>query len=369
MRSRKKSLGFISTVVLLFNIMAIVALLLSYLAPIVKPQTFWPIAFLGIGYPVILTVNILFILFWLIKKPKLALLSLISIIVGWGALSKNIGVGRAASPHPDDDTSAIRIMSYNVQMFQGLKEDAAHRREETVAIIDSVSPDVLCVQEFYTRAKGLSDMKQLFERKLDLQYSYFIPAAENEYDAYGIAIFSKYPIIDSGILNVNKHERIVNRIVYADINKSGKNFRVYNVHLQSIGFDQQDYDYIKQGPGASQADVESTKRIGRRLKRAYLKRNEQVDILYSHTQTVSIPYVVAGDFNDTPLSYSVNRLSSGMTNAFVEKGEGLGVTYNGAFPNFQIDYILASQEFKVKNFQIVPHKLSDHFPIWSDLQL
>lgn len=369
MRSRKKSLGFLSTVILLFNILAVVALLLSYLAPIVKPQTFWPIAFLGIAYPVILGLNLLFVFFWLLKKPKIALLSVFAIGIGWGALSKNIGIGRAAKHEGEMDTSAIRIMSYNVQMFQGLKEDAANSRKETVNMIDSIAPDVLCVQEFYTRAKGPSDMKQLFDDKLNFQYSYFIPAAENDYDAYGIAIFSKYPIVNSGSLNVNQHERIVNRIVYADINKSGKNFRIYNVHLQSIGFDQQDYDYIKQGPGASQDDVESTKRIGRRLKHAYLKRNEQVDILYSHMKTASIPYVVAGDFNDTPLSYSVNKLASDMNNAFVEKGRGLGVTYNGAFPNFQIDYIMASQEFQVQNFHIVAKKLSDHYPIWSDLRL
>lgn len=369
MRFRKKSLGFISKVVLILNILAVIALLLSYLAPVVKPQTLWPIAFLGISYPVILVINILFVVFWALKKPRFALVSLIAIVVGWNALSKNIGVGRSVSAQTVSDTSVIRVMSYNVQMFQGLKEDAAQNRNETVELIESVSPDVLCVQEFYTRTKGASDMKELFDRKLSFRYSYFIPAAENDYDAYGIAIFSKYPIVDSGSLNVNKHERIVNRIVYADINKSGKNFRIYNVHLQSIGFDRQDYEYIKQGPGTSQADVESTKRIGRRLKHAYLKRNEQVDILYSHIQTAPIPYIIAGDFNDTPLSYSVNKLASDMNNAFVEKGKGLGVTYNGTFPNFQIDYILASQDFEVKNFQIVPKKLSDHYPIWSDLQL
>lgn len=369
MRSRKKSLGFISAVILVFNALAIIVLFLSYLAPSVKPQMFWPIAFMGIGYPVILMVNILFIVFWLLKNPKYALLSMIAIVIGWSALSKNIGIGRSVNVQTDIDTSAIRIMSYNVQMFQGLKEDAVEKRDETIELIQSVSPDILCVQEFYTRTKGASDMRELFLKKLNLRYSYFIPAAQNEYDAYGIAIFSKYPIVDSGSLNINKNERIVNRIVYADINKSGKNFRIYNVHLASIGFDQQDYEYIKQGPGTTSEDVESTKRIGRRLKQAYFKRSEQAEILHSHAQTAPLPYIIAGDFNDTPLSYSVNRLASDMHNAFVEKGAGLGVTYNGAFPNFQIDYILASPDFEVKSFQIVPKKLSDHYPIWSDLQL
>ncbi|HAT92445.1 MAG TPA: endonuclease, partial [Sphingobacterium sp.] len=38
-------------------------------------------------------------------------------------------------------------------------------------------------------------------------------------------------------------------------------------------------------------------------------------------------------------------------------------------PIFQIDYIFASQKFQVMNYQIVKQKLSDHYPVWSDLRL
>jgi len=365
----RKSLGFVSKFILVINMIAVAFLLLSYLAPIVEPQIFWPIAFMGIAYPIFLAINILFVLFWLFRKPPMALISLIAIAIGWNSINKNFGFNKDNAISQHTDTAAIRVMSYNIQMFNNSDEKDVDNRKEILRVIKEVSPDVICIQEFYTRNRGEKDMKKHFAEELGLKFSFFTPVAKNDYDAYGIAIFSKYPIENSGALDINLNERIVNRIVYSDIKKAGKSFRVYNVHLQSVGFQQEDYDFIKQDAATGNMDVKSTKRIGRRLKAAYLKRNSQVDLLYSHIQLAKIPFIVAGDFNDTPLSYSVNKLSSEMRNAFVEKGKGWGITYNGAFPNFQIDYILASKQFQVQNFQIVQEKFSDHYPIWSDLYL
>jgi len=81
------------------------------------------------------------------------------------------------------------------------------------------------------------------------------------------------------------------------------------------------------------------------------------------------PYIVMGDFNDTPMSYSVNLVSKGLHNAFKERGAGWGVTHYEIFPIFQIDYILASPNFDILSYHIVKRKLSDHYPIWSDLKL
>jgi len=324
---------------------------------------------MGIAYPIFFAINVLFAFFWLFRKPSLALLSVIAIAIGWKAINKSFGFNTNPVVEERTDTAAIRIMSYNIQMFNYPEEKGINNQREILKLIKTVSPDILCIQEFYTRSKGKNDMNKHFIEELGLNFSNFIPAAENDYDAYGIAIFSKYPILKSGSLDININEKIVNRVVYSDVNKDGKNFRVYNVHLQSIGFQPEDYDFIKNEAPAGNVNVKSTKRIGRRLKWAYIKRNDQIDLLYSHTRNTKIPYIVAGDFNDTPLSYSVNKLSGDMRNAFEEKGKGLGITYNGAFPNFQIDYILASKQFRVQNFQIIQKKFSDHYPIWSDLHL
>lgn len=369
MPPKRKSLRLIGKVLITFNAIAVILLLLSYLAPLVKPQVFWPIAFMGIAYPVFLLLNVVFVFIWLFRKPSLSLISLAAILVGWTALDKHIGFSGDQSSNYVRDSSVLRVMSYNVQMFNNTPSSGKSARAEILNIIDDVSPDILCIQEFQTNAKGPNDMKGHFIDELDFKYTNFIPVAENNYDAYGIVIFSKYPILNSGTLDINTNKKVVNRIVYSDIDYHGESLRVYNVHLQSVGFQKEDYAYISQEAPSGQVDMQSTKRIGRRLKSAYIKRNEQIDMLHAHASKSDIPFIVAGDFNDTPLSYSVNRLSGEMQNTFVEKGRGFGITYNGAFPNFQIDYILASNAFEVLDYQIVKETYSDHYPIWSDLRL
>jgi len=368
---RRKHLGIFSKAAFLANLLAVAALLLSYLAPYVNPNGFWPVAFFGMAYLPLLAINALFVVYWLIRTPRLALPSLAGILLGWGTLNDHFGFSRAVPPEVvnSPDTAHIRLMTYNVHFFRAFDQRGTELSilEDAMRLMDSVSPDILCIQEYYTRQKGQYRLAKAFERRIGTRYHYISPTAENEYEAYGMAIFSRYPIVGSGYLP--EHEHGVNRIIYADIDRGGKVFRVYNVHLRSYGFQKEDYEFIKKPAKTIEKDAASTRRIGARLRQAFSARGAQAEALRVHTQACKTPYIIAGDFNDTPLSYAVNRVSSGMVNAFREKGRGWGVTYNGDFPNFQIDYILASEEFDVAHYQIVKAKLSDHFPVWADLKL
>ena len=105
------------------------------------------------------------------------------------------------------------------------------------------------------------------------------------------------------------------------------------------------------------------------LNSAFLKRSAQVDIMKEHLGSCKIPYLIAGDFNDTPASYAVTQLMHSLNNTFIKQGRGFGRTYNGKFPNFQIDYIATTKDLEVQNYHIIEAKLSDHFPVRSDLSL
>ncbi len=370
-RGRIKRLGFISKSVLLANAIAVATLLFSYLAPVINPQTFWPIAFFGIAYLPLLAINGLFVVYWLVRRARYAAISLLAILLGWNTLLKHYGFNArvpesvVASP----DTAHIRVMTYNVHFFRAFEQEDTKLtiRQQAMGVMDEVSPDVICIQEYYTRQKGKYKMAEEFEREIRMPYHYVSPTAANDYEAYGMAIFSRYPIVASGVLP--EHGYGVNRIIFADIDKGGRVFRVYNVHLRSFGFQKEDYDFINNPSKTIERDAASTKRIGARLKHAFRARSAQAVALREHSQSCGLPYLIAGDFNDTPLSYAVNEVSAGLRNAFREKGRGWGVTYNGDFPNFQIDYILTSKAFDVRHYQIVKAKLSDHYPVWADLRL
>jgi len=227
---------------------------------------------------------------------------------------------------------------------------------------------VICFQEFFSRKRGEYNFRKLILQILETEHYYFKPSTDNGYEAMGMAIFSKFPIVDKGNIQFAKKMNW-NEAVYADIRKGDQTFRVYNVHFQSISFQPEDYRYLKKVTSEIDTDVESSKKIGYRLKNAFLKRSNQARLLKEHTEKSPHPYIIAGDFNDTPISYTVKTISRGMNNGFREMGSGFGVTYNGAFPNFQIDYIFTSPEFTVKNYLIIKKKLSDHYPVRTDLEL
>lgn len=365
----KSSLGLIGKLMLTANILAVFLLLLSYSATVINPATFWPIAFIGLASPFLLLINGCFIAYWiLILKPKIAFISILAILIGWPFVLDQIGFRESTPEAPKASEKLLRIMTYNIHYFKKMDNvNSQEVRDEMFDLIQKEQPDVICLQEFMTHNNRDIDTEKSMREILKSTYSYFVPYNAPNYEEIGLAIFSKLPIKNQGSLLFPEAER-GNEAMYTDVEFDKKIFRVYNVHFQSIAFQPDDYKFLKKVEDAS-PDLLSSRRIGSRLKRAFIKRSEQVQYLKKHTKSCEFPFVVAGDFNDTPVSYAVQTMSKGLKNAFREKGSGFGNTYNGDFPNFQIDYILTSPNFEIKNYRIIKKKLSDHFAVRSDVEL
>ena len=347
-----------------------IGLLVSYLAPIVDPKKVWIIAFFGLAYPLLLIGNLIMLIYWLLRRRWLILLPIAFILIGWNILLNNIGFVRHEKPVTvANGSGSIRVMTYNVHNFKryGANNDIS-TKHDILAIIKDQNPDVISFQEFYTRNQGQYDMRDSIMAIMGTKYYYFEPITFNNYEAIGLAIFSKLPIIDQGIVPIST-KLTQNACLYVDVKKGSEQLRIYNVHLQSIKFDPEDYKYLNRVSKQGKTDISSTRRLGGKLKNAFLKRSEQVVKVREHTNLYTHPFVIAGDFNDTPASYAVNQMAKGIKNAFREKGFGLGRTYNGDFPNYQIDYIMASPQFDVNSYQIIEKKLSDHYPVTSELSL
>lgn len=368
-KSRKKSPSFFSKAFLFFNLLFAAFLLLSYLASLVDPLTFWPLAFFGLAYPWLLLINLLFGVFWLFKKAKFSLISAVAILIGWKFLLNSIGFRESTAINvPKSSQNFIRVMTYNVHYFKKFDYDNDKTiKNHMLEVISKEQPDVICIQEFFTRKKGEYNQIKALKEILQTQHYYFEPSVGNDYESQGLAIFSKFPIKNTGHILFDNTTR-GNEALFADIQADDKVFRIYNVHLQSINFQPEDYKYLKTVT-KDLTNVESSKRIGSRLKRAFHKRSEQAKQLKSHTDSCKLPYIIAGDFNDTPASFAVNTISAGLKNSFREKGSGFGITYNGDFPNFQIDYILTTKHFDIRSYRIIDKKISDHYAVRSDLEL
>ena len=115
-------------------------------------------------------------------------------------------------------------------------------------------------------------------------------------------------------------------------------------------------------------ELTKSKSILRRLKRAFVKRVTQADMINVHISQCKYPVILCGDFNDTPASYVYHTIRGYLKDAFIESGTGFEQTYVGKFPRFRIDYIFHSPSFQSKQYHHVTETLTDHYPIVCYLQ-
>jgi len=368
----KTQLSFFDKLVLFANYGFAFSLLVSYLAPFISPQTFWPVAFFGLAYPLLLTFTLFFIIYWFFRSKKHMLISIIAIAIGYKALTDNFGFHKPTDDVQKKSADQIRVMTYNVHNFESFTFGAGKSTfDDILNIISIEQPDIMCFEEYYNN-KFSSPPKQHISDSIcyamHADQFFFAAFSRSNSGLHGLSIFSKYPITDHGVIRLSQNQTD-NQCVFIDVKANDKTFRVYCVHLQSISFEKEDYKYLDSVTEKGKTDLHSSKRIGGKLKLAFIKRAQQVLLIKQHMAKCPYPYIVAGDFNDTPSSFAVNQMAKGIKNTFVEKGFGLGKTYNGDFPNFQIDYIMASPHFDVLNYKIIEKKLSDHYAVRADLML
>jgi endonuclease/exonuclease/phosphatase family metal-dependent hydrolase len=368
----KSRLTFFDKLVLFTNYVFAISLLISYLAPFTSPQTFWPVAFFGLAYPFLLLFNLFFIVYWFFRRKIYMLVSIVAIGIGYKALCDNIGFHKPTEDVPKKSGDMIRVMTYNVHDFESFTFGTrVSTFSDILKIVDTGQPDIMCFEEFYNDKFATGPKHHISDSLCAVLNTdqYFVAAfSRNNGGLFGLSIFSKYPIIDHGFIRLSRNHSD-NQCIFIDVKGPAKTFRVYCVHLQSISLEQEDYKYLDSVAEKGKTDLHSSKRIGGKLKLAFIKRSEQVFLVKQHALQCTYPYIIAGDFNDTPSSFAVNQMAKGIKNAFTEKGFGLGKTYNGDFPNFQIDYIMASPQFDVLNYKIIEKKLSDHYAVRSDLML
>lgn len=324
---------------------------------------------------------ILFIVFWLFVKRGWALISLIAFIITIKPLFNIIPFRFSSSFDVVAQAEDLRVMSWNVAQFDLLyNKKRPDIREDMLALINEYKPDIACFQEMVA-GDTLVNLNTPYYRKYSF-FSVFEYAAKLNFPDYffsydfrddflnrqhfGLIIFSRYPIVKKQTLSFYPYNYNSN-FQYADIVKDGDTIRVFNVHLQSLKFGPGNLAYIDDPTLESKKDIERSKNILSKLKHGFVERRKQADRIKAEIDKSPYPVIVCGDFNDVPNSYAYNTIGDNLQNTFVEKGSGLGRTFSGIAPTLRIDNIFAGKAFSVHQFLRVPVKLSDHFPLITDL--
>lgn len=342
----------------------LVGLILAYLSPFVHPSTFWPLPFFGLAYPVIILLVLLVLIYWAFKKSRWAVVILGLILLGGKLHFRTISLPFAYG-EVSENADSLSVLSYNVRLFDlyDYENNKTSNRDSIFAFLKNASTDVVCFQEFYHQDKptqfptrdtlfGLLKTPYHHER-----YSHTLRGRQN----FGIAMFSKYPMIMRGDVQFDDPKNEGNNYcIFADIVKGNDTFRVYNVHLQSIKLKQDDYTLFEEKNPDENEMKTKTKVIVNKLRTAYPKRAEQALLVVKHMEQSPYPVIVCGDFNDTPMSYVYNTFYSRFVDAFRYSASGIGVTYAGKVPAGRIDYIFHSPQLQSSDFKIQDKVFSDH---------
>jgi endonuclease/exonuclease/phosphatase family metal-dependent hydrolase len=341
---------------LISNIIIAVLTLLLYYIPDIAPQDFPIGAFLIFLIPFAILLNLLFILVWIFKKPIIfCSLSLIVILIGYKFIDRTLAIGKQTSKGKDFTILNCNVRIFNV--YDHLRDKDYKSSKGMLKWVTNFDADVACLQEFFhSETDPIFFTQEAIIKKFP--YYYFEPFLISRRQHFGMAIFSKHPILNKGEIKFREHSN--NQIIFADIKMGKEIIRVYNIHLQSMSIDENDIINSK----FNDESKNKLMNILIRYKNGSIQRGRQVDELIKHIKGSPYKVIVCGDLNEPPYGYAYEELSDQLDNAFQKAGSGLGTTYNGKLPFLRIDNQLFDKGLKVNKFTI--HKemtYSDHYPI------
>lgn len=354
------------------NIVAIVVLLLSILAWYVVPTKVTFIAYLGLAFPIILFVNILYLLLWVISfRWRYALVQLIVLLACWVPITTCFPIN-IQTKEQDLPQDRIKVLTYNVRAFNWTRGTKA-RQNPIFDYLANSGADIICLQEYAVSSRktrnGIISEKEVSDKLKDYPYHHTILLGTSRGTLmYGLACYSKFPITKANRLPL---ESSYNGSAMFELEMNGKKILLVNNHLESNRITSEDKKLYKEFFQSKDRETlgEVVMNVQERLGTAYKIREAQADIIRSliDQQEDYDATIVCGDFNDGPISYAYHRIKGDMVDAYANTGLGQGITYHENKFWFRIDFIMHSLNMQSYNCTVDKIKYSDHYPVWTYL--
>ena len=349
---KKKTERGLSAGQIAFRILVIisaVALCISYLSIFIDPAFMAVPYFFGLYYIPIFLLNIALLFVGLIHMRRYLVISLVALLPSLFFADLFVKFGDEEKSMSGDE---VKVMSYNVGGFNLAAKgmDSSQALAKICEFAAREAPDILCIQEFHSddSASLASILK-------------FLPYRHSSFSSgkrvTGDITFSRYPILDSGYIRFDEN---FNKSIWCDIRINDVTVRVYNCHLTSTTFS---FAGTLERIAHKGEFTDEVKSVHERLSQTNIQRNQQVGAIHDHIAACTIPTIVCGDFNDTPMSYTYHRLASGHKDSFADGGNGFGATYSVLWPLLRIDYILVPENVSCDRTTVTRVPYSDHYPV------
>ena len=336
----------------LFKLMAVLsaaALMLSYLSMFFNPVEFPALLFFGMYYVPLLLLNLLLLVVALLRMRLSFFIPLVALVPSLFIIDRFV---KSGSDEEEALSGGIKVLTYNLGRYDGGGRKVTSN--ESVGGIRRFmveqDADIVCLQEF--AVKDTSSLGLYLP-----EYPYMARHLFNGKRAFGNVTLSKYPIVRSETMAFAGSR---NLSLITDIDIDGRTVRVYNCHLESYSIS---FTALVKRLFHKDGFTDEVVQVHGRMREATLRRAEQVASLLQSESDSRYPNIVCGDFNDTPVSYTYQRLVKTKKDSFVEAGAGFGGTYSLLWPMLRLDYILFPREYVSGRHETFRVPWSDHYPV------
>lgn len=344
---RKAVSYLLKSLAVAFTALLLAAAVVSWRSSFISPEAgnFW--ASIALLMPVILLLNLAALVWWLFRRKwGIALMPV-------AALALNLGYISAMVQLPDfgdKGSHDIRVATLNAFGFRRLGPTSV-TAYGIATVMKREEVDVLCLQEFIEDRQFPADsIARLFASRMPYCVS-----------QSGQAILSRFPILDHRYV---KFPDSGNDYLEADLKVGSDTVRIFSVHLQTSGISSLRHRFRKD----YNSDVPVEKVIGE-LERNSRIRAQQVREIRAVIDSTHYPVILAGDFNDTPSSYTYRQVKGDMTDGFRAVGNGFGGTFRYLGGVLRIDYVFYDGNFTGVGYYMPADDLGDHKAVIADLKL
>jgi endonuclease/exonuclease/phosphatase family metal-dependent hydrolase len=337
-----------------FHVIFFVFSVVVLLSPKVSPVINIVFAILSLLIPFVTAFNLLLLFYFLFRKSVMfALPFTIILTFCFQFLFATLSFHSSERPN----VKSFTVFSYNVSQFtkprtfyfdRTWKEDSLlSNSRHMIDYVANHKADIKCIQEFYNDSNSVNfNSRQRIMAHGEIYFAHSTKVLRINKATFGVAIFSRYPIVNSGELIYSNNA--FNRGVYADIKIKTDTVRVVNVHLQS-----------------TQIGVSFSKIFFSKWKYDQKRRAEQADLIVDFINKSPHPVILCGDMNATPYGYVYSRVADNLINSYEHRGNGLGYSFTGKGVRYlRIDHEFFSTGIENSAF-VTDHSVhfSDHFPI------
>lgn len=345
-------------VFLVANLVVGIGFLICAYSPMLSPVQHPVLACAGLFIPIFIVLNICFIVFWAFVKWRVMIVPVSFFLLGWNSLMSYSPINSSAESTGGE---TLEVLTYNIMQMLNIKAEDRKSDKSIVDYIKESGADIVCLQEYpYNNSELKNSLMKV--------YPYMRACRFNSSNA--VACFSKYPVrfIEELKIKSNFNGSAVFSVKYKD-----NNIPVIVNHLESNKLDAHDKEvYTDMLKSPDEKKVKSgSKYLLKKLADAMAIRGPQADVISGYIEKEYSPYmIVCGDFNDTPVSYVHDKISEKLQDAYIEAGNGPGITYNSSFLYFRIDHIMVGDAYKVLECRVDDSiDASDHYPLRCRLEL